>query len=495
MMKRWKSLLKTTAAFGLALSFAMPAHAQDAADPCASWEAYPGGVKEALEKHVMYRDLFKSKKYDDAFVLWSEVFKYVKSPRENKELKVPATPRRHFKDGIKMYQEKAKATTDKAEKKEHIASMMSLYDQLAKCTGEKSLDRAYEGYYIYSLRGDALQAIEMFEKAIELGKKETHQIVLTSYAQIAVYYYTKKHPKFTGDYMRALHVTLKDIADHNIANNKKSATKYQAKWTKVEAEFAKIGGTLWGCDFYVNQWKPKFEADKANQVQNAEIVEEIKRKCGKDNDFYKEVWAVYQPYKRAQDSIEAENNFDALCNLKKATFRERQSRGFAKAGDDAKATEYKNEAFDWYQKALETTEEACPMTNDEKGDLAYRIADFYFRKGNFNKARSLCRKASEFKPKWGKPYILVGLMYASSGKRCGPGTGWDSQVVTWAAVDEWSKAKRIDATCSGDVNRKIAKYSKYFPAKGDIFQRGLKEGAAYNIRCWIGVTTTIRAAK
>jgi hypothetical protein len=87
-------------------------------------------------------------------------------------------------------------------------------------------------------------------------------------------------------------------------------------------------------------------------------------------------------------------------------------------------------------------------------------------------------------------------MYASSGKRCsgGAGTGWEAQVVAWAAMDMWAKAKSIDPSVASKANSSIAKYKKYLPTKGDIFQRGLKEGGTYKIGCWIGVTTKIRSS-
>jgi hypothetical protein len=51
-------------------------------------------------------------------------------------------------------------------------------------------------------------------------------------------------------------------------------------------------------------------------------------------------------------------------------------------------------------------------------------------------------------------------MYASSGKRCsgGSGTGWDAQVVAWAAMDMWAKAKGVDASVASKANSSIAKY-------------------------------------
>lgn len=483
MLKKWKSLVK----FGSALSLTVLMTGQVAAQ-CESWEAYPAGVESAKEKHVIYRDLFKSKKYVEAFPVWEELFATVKLP-------LPAKTT-HFKNGITMYKEFAKAEKDKAKKKEYIDKMITLYDEMAACLGEKAKDRAWEGYNIYAVRGSSEKAIEVFEKSIELGKDETPNMVLVPMSQLTVYLFQKKHPKFTADYMRALYEQLKGIVEHNIKNNTKDGEKYETKWKKVEAEFNKIGGQIWGCDFYVGQWKSKFDADKMNMEQNAEILKVIKKKCGVDHEFYQEVLAVYKPWKDSVDYEIAKANFEKLCNLRKGKFREMESRKFKKAGDEEKANQYKDEAFDWYEKALDDpSSEDCEITNEEKGDLAYRVAYHKFGKGAYGAARSLCNKAASLKPGWGEPYMLIGNMYASSGKRCsgGKGTGWDAQVVAWAAMDMWAKAKSVDASVAGQANSKIAKYKKYLPTKGDIFQRGLKEGGSYKIGCWIGVTTKIRS--
>lgn len=483
MLKKWKSLLKFGSALSLTVLMAGQASAQ-----CESWEAYPNGVESAKEKHVIYRDLFKSKKYKEAFPVWEELFATVKIP-------LPAKTT-HFKNGITMYKTFAKDEKDKAKKEEYLKKMMDLYDQMAACLGEDSKDRAWEGYYIYSARGSSETAIEMFEKSIELGKNETDEMIFVPMAQLTVYLFKNKHPKFTAEYMRALYDQLKGIAEHNIKNNQKEGEKYKKKWEKVEAEFGKIGGAIWGCDYYVDQYKPKFEGDKTNMEQNAEILDILKKKCGEENELYVEVLAIYQPWKDSVDYEEAKANFDKLCNLKKGQFREMESRKFKKAGDEEAAEKYKEEAFDWYEKSLEDpSSPECETTEEEKGELAYRIAYHYFGKGAYSKARSLCYKAAELKSGWGEPYMLIGNMYASSGKRCsgGAGTGWDAQVVAWAAMDMWAKAKSVDPSVASKANSSIAKYKKYLPTKGDIFQRGLKEGGSYTVGCWIGATTTIRS--
>ncbi len=493
-----KYFIKLGISFAILLSTLNLTYAQ-----CSSWEGHPKGVKMAKEEHVIYTNFLGQEKFEEAFLLWEKLFKVVQVPtivRQGKEKKLST----HFQDGIQMHLHFAEETTDATKKQEHINQIIELYDQMATCLGEKSDNRAYEGYNLYYLEYDSKKVIEFFEKSMELGGNKTMSMVLSPTAILTVYLFRvneslaedKKDPKFTAEYMQKLYTTLQKIADYNIANNAKEAAEYKTEWASVKEEFDKIGAKIWGCDFHVSKLRPKFEADKMNMVQNAEILKQLRKKCGKEDKLYQEVNAIYKPYKDSVDYELAKKNFEGLCNLKKGQFRKMESRKFKKAGDLTNATSYEKEANEWFEKSLaDASTDDCPVTNTEKGELAYRIAYQYYKKGNFSKARSLCRKAASFKSGWGEPYMLIGTMYASSGKRCsgGKGTGWDAQVVAWAAMDMWVKAKKIDPNVASKANSSIAKYRKYLPTKEDIFQRNLKEGSSYKVGCWIGVTTTIRA--
>jgi hypothetical protein len=114
---------------------------------------------------------------------------------------------------------------------------------------------------------------------------------------------------------------------------------------------------------------------------------------------------------------------------------------------------------------------------------------------NFPLSRKYALKAAGYKSGWGDPYILIGKLYASSGPLCGPGTGWDSQFVTWPAIDKFEYAKKLDPKVLSEANKLINAYERYMPEIGEIHQRLKKEGQAFYVGCWINETTTIRAVK
>jgi len=141
-----------------------------------------------------------------------------------------------------------------------------------------------------------------------------------------------------------------------------------------------------------------------------------------------------------------------------------------------------------YQDAIDCYKEYVDGAQDpaKKAQYNLRIAKIYYAHlKNFPKARDYARLALRDKPNYGEAYMLIGKLYASSGPLCGPGRGWDSQIVTWPAIDMFEKARQVDASVAAEANRLITTYSRYMPSIEDIFQRQLSEGQSFQIGCWI----------
>ena len=133
--------------------------------------------------------------------------------------------------------------------------------------------------------------------------------------------------------------------------------------------------------------------------------------------------------------------------------------------------------------------------NEQKARYLLLIAKIYYRDvRNYPKARKYALDAAKLKSGWGEPYLLIGNLYASSGPLCGTGRGWESQVVTWPAIDMWTKAKNIDAKSTAEANALINRYRQYMPNKEDIFFRNKKAGESYFVPCWIQENTIIRTS-
>jgi len=454
---------------------------------CNSWEAHPEDVQTAKEQHQIYRDLLGSKKYQEAFPIWQRLFLHVQSPKE--------APSRHFKDGIKFYKELAKEATVKETKQAYIDTLASLYNQLANCVGEKSLDRAWMGYNIYSLRGESEKAIAAFEKALDLGGKQTHNMVIVPITQLSVYLYKKQHPKFTKDYLTQLYYKLKELADYNIGKKGNNAPKYELKWEKAYKEFYTLCDSLteiWDCNYYENLWEEKYLKDSNNIEQNEVLLELLENKCGELSDFYNRI-------KKHQDFV-LKNTCDGvwlkeLSLYKRASCLERKSRTFMKRGDTLLSEEYLEKSMQLYQEVLSGKDTV--ISDYDIATLCYRFAYMAYKKKNFVKARSLCRKASKYRPDWGEPYLLIGTMYASSSKQCSKGnaTSLEAKSVIWVAMDEWETAQRIDTLAKETAQIQLKKYKEYLPTIENVFVYSLNPKDRYTVGCWIKQGTKVRVKK
>jgi tetratricopeptide (TPR) repeat protein len=150
-----------------------------------------------------------------------------------------------------------------------------------------------------------------------------------------------------------------------------------------------------------------------------------------------------------------------------------------------------------FTEAIEKFDEYVENTEDPERKAQFKLIAskiYYAHLKDFPSARRYALEAASYRDNWGEPYILIGKLYASSGPLCGPGRGWDSQIVTWAAIDKFAYAKQIDPSVTAEANQWISTYSRYMPSMEDIFQRNLQVGQPFRVPCWIQENTSIRPA-
>ncbi len=147
-----------------------------------------------------------------------------------------------------------------------------------------------------------------------------------------------------------------------------------------------------------------------------------------------------------------------------------------------------------YEKAKEYYQESISLEQDNEklSKYYYELAVLEF--GHFNnypESRSLARKAISQKGDWGKPYLLIGSVYAAESKRYGTNE-FENSTVYWIAIDNFIKAKNVDSSCAEEASKQIALYTPYIPDKETGFFHGLSEGDTYNIGSWINEETKVR---
>ncbi len=149
-----------------------------------------------------------------------------------------------------------------------------------------------------------------------------------------------------------------------------------------------------------------------------------------------------------------------------------------KKGDIAKAQQYRDRAFnaetDPYKKAI----------------ILYNRAIEYKQQGKKSLARKTAMQALNLQPSFGKAYLLIGTMYASSANSVGTNE-FSKRMVYAAAVNKIRQAIKADPSLTSRGNKYINNYKKNYPTKKFLFQHQKTSGATHRVGGWIGESVRI----
>ena len=428
--------------------------------PCKNWLNEPN-MEEIREWHVLYRDQLKLKNYDEAFPLWKKVY----------EVAPAADGRRntHYGDGIIMYEYFWTQETDSLKKDEYVKNVLRLYDEVIECYGKEGYvtgRKAFDLYYKYDGYASEVEMYEMFKKSVDLEGDKTQAFILNPFTALLTNLILNEEIPIeeASQYANKM---LKILA---LNKEKKSPEDWKKEgWDVVEdfvpARLESMEGIkgFYDCAYYKDKYFGTFDESKDSCDNLISVLGRMKwGDCPLDDP---ELLALVKIYK---DSC---------------TTPTPQCRDFLGEGDF-------DEAIKCYEEKAEQSKDA-----DLKAQYYLVIAKIYYGElKRFSKSRSYALEALKHKPNWGDPYILIGKLYASSGPLCGPGRGFDSQIVTWPAIDSWNKAKSVDPNVRTEANRLIGRYSQFMPSTEDVYQRNLNKGDSFKVGCWIQRTTIIRTA-
>lgn len=439
---------------------------EEALTPCTTLNQLSASDKDQAETaFVLYRDQVKAKNFEKALPLWRTAYKL--APGSNGRIQY------HFNDGVKIYTELYKKADSEASKLAYMDSVMMVYDKRVECFGDPSRNKgrkAFDRYYNFYEHSDLDETFQLFREAVmEKGEKADYFVINPCSKLLYDYVVQEKISKEEG---AALAKTLAKAIKYGNANcgNKCEAWDIISAYAPNRLEALEGVDGFYDCDYYADKYYAEYLADPTNcEVIELAYRRMLRGKCDANDSRLIEVKAAkdkncYTPPPPAGPLKQA---FTAYTN-----------------GD--------------YKGAVSLFESFVDKTQDTEKKAKYTllIAKIYYGDiKDFAKSRFYAKKAAGYKANWGEPYILIGKLYASSGPLCGPGRGWDSQIVTWPAIDKFRYAKKIDPSVATEANKWIATYSKYMPSREDIFQRSIKEGSAFKVGCWINENTTVRVAK
>lgn len=434
--------------------------------PCTTLSDLDSKTKSDTEDaFTLYRDQVKFKKFKEAKPLWQKAF--YTAPGANGRATY------HFEDGIKIYHHLFTEATDRSLKASLVDTVMSIYAKRAECFGDDGTITArvaFDSYYQYREYTDEAETFAKFKEVVDRKGEKSDYFIVNPFSRMLYDFILDE--KISHEEGARYANKIFDIIQYGKANCKE---KYCEAWEVIEEYAPSLLSGLEGirgfydCDYYMDKYYAQFEAEPTDCDNITEV-------------YLKMVWAHCDP----QDV--------RFITLKEAKAKEcyvaPPPPGPLKiAGDLLNEGQFK-EAIQYYEQYVDQETDA-----NKKANILLRVSKIYYvHIKNFPAARKYAQMAAEQRPNWGEPFMLIGKLYASSGPLCGPGRGWDSQIVTWPAIDKFRHAKTIDPSVADEANEWIGKYQQYMPKKEDIFLRQLAVGSTFRVPCWIQENTKVRTA-
>ncbi|MFN8295475.1 MAG: hypothetical protein U0T69_04730 [Chitinophagales bacterium] len=414
-----------------------------------------GDSLKTTPAYSIYREFFKKGMYDDAFPQWKNMYN-----------NAPGFRKQTFLDGEVMYTSLIQKTTDNSLRQTYIDTLFQIYNKQIQCHGEDEyvLGKKAIDLLKYGKNADIPEARKALEKTLALTGNKAFPYYIQTYYKLLINQIGKDG--ITADFVIGKYDELSAIVDKNIADvNNKQLQAY--KDVKVVLD-----------DLYTQNF-----ADKSDPADCAKLVEIYLKKYKENPNDVETIKTVYTKTKGCTDSA---TNVELLKKLNELapnyTYATRLANIYVK-----------NKQFDdaiiLYQNAL--TKET---DSTKKSDLNYYMAFMKYAKEDFPASRDLAKEAINFNAKNIRAYNLIATLYLSSGPLCGPGTGFQSQIVLWPAFDYFNKVIEIggDDEVVEEAKKYIADYTKYLPTKAEITAKKLTVGGPYTVKCWINEETTVK---
>ena len=411
-----------------------------------------------LKNISVYTEYVKTNNFKDAFTPWKAVFD-----------EAPWAQVGTYTNGAKILRALIATEKDGAKQKEYFDLLMKVHDQriqyldqlntLVKSKATKGDILGAKAHDYFSMGGqDNNQAYAMFAEAVAAEKQNLPYYVLMEFIESSAKKVKAEEAhkeQFVQDYIAASGYANEAFKAATKENAKKN---YQTAKENIDAHFINSGVAT--CDNLQAIYAPKVEENKTNL------------------DYLKSVMKVM----KMLGCTEAEAYFAAseLAHAIEPTAETAIGCGYMyyKKGDFDKCISYFDNAIELQQDPI------------QKADYYYSAAAVLFANKQLSKAKQYARKAIELNGEFGKPYMLIAQMYASS-------PNWSDEAslnkcVFFAVIDKLQKAKSVDPSLAEECDKLIRTYAGYTPKDEDLFFIGLKKGDAVTIGGWIGETTTIR---
>jgi len=426
-----------------------------------------------LEKLSIFTESAKIKNYDAAYQPWMSVRKAC--PKLNNAIYVY---------GEKILKHKIKTATA-GEKTAFTNDLIALYKESMANMPNKfpcGKTEAKIGQLMYDKKiGTAVSQFNIFDKAYKKDAKTfNNPKALYTYFKLMVGLFDAKTKSFQELIDLYTIVTDKVEKEQKNYSGKKDAlllkeengsitakdkkrlksyTSFLTAYDQISGGIDKDLGDRANCDKLVPLFEKHFEENKTNV---AWLKKAANRLAGKDCDDAPLFVKLVETFHKLNPSANSAYYLGRLNEKKNAS---------------ASAEKYYNESASLHTEGF------------EKAKLYYRLAIMSKKRGAKSKAYNYARKTLAAQPSFGKAYLLISNLYASSANSCGT-SQFNKRAVYWLAANIADKAGKVNGSLKKSAARTAANYRAKAPSKEMIFSESMA-GKKVAIGCWINKSVTV----
>ena len=408
---------------------------------------------QCIRNYSLYSEYYKQKNYDDALPYWRLVFN--DCPKASKNIY------QHGANIYKFYIIQATRKNNVELKNAFVDTLMLVYDQRIKLyPKDKGRVLGYKAADILRFKQNDMvcmrKAYAFSGESMDIRKNNTPKSVINSYMHTTLVLFDNND--LTDSEVVENYARTQAILDAQLAKTPDDEELEDLK-TSISSNFANSGAA--SCDALILLFTPQFK-------ENPGDIDVLKRISYWLNNTGCTESNLYLNATIALNKIEPT-----------ATLAYHIAQLYVKQKNYQAAVKFYKQAIDQETEMAAKSKylvEIGYITQSEYGDLPL--------------AKSYALKAINANPGSGKPYLLLGNIYAGA-KNYGP-DDLSHKAVFWVSVDQYTKAKQMDPDLASIANDRINAYSKYFPDTEMVFFFGFNVGDRYTLDGWINESTTVR---
>ncbi|RLD65706.1 MAG: hypothetical protein DRI95_08055 [Bacteroidetes bacterium] len=405
---------------------------------------------ECLKGISVYKEFQKLKFIDKAIPEWEKVYR-----------ECPGYKKIIYQDGVKFLRYSIKKEKEQVIKKALVDSLMMIYDKRIKYFGEEDYLKGKKGLDLLRYDNNRIEEARqlLYESKEGLAEKTGASVLNSLMASTEILY---KKNKLTDTAVVKTYLSSVEILEKQLQLEKKDK-----KIKRINAA--------------INSIENVFSKSKAASCEN--LVPALTNKFNNDNENLELILKI-QVLLKAANCIKSDLYYQTALKLHE--LKPNANNAYILAGLSFKKEKYK-ETCKYLEESVE-----METSDSLKAQYYFDLGIINYKKlKNYQQARSYAYEAIKLRKNWGKPYLLIGDIYAAYSPNYGE-TGFEHSTLYWAAVDQYKKAKMVDSTFVKTANEKIEYYRQHFPNGEDAFFYGFAKGQNYKVGGWINETTVVR---